>query len=250
MPSRAPPPGFASHERHDHAFDSLSGENFSVSLFQLVYIYIRRTILSFAFLLTVSGNRLLDNSALLRNTYQAQVNGNTGSSTDIEFMDPAILAVGKGRLQGGGMNNPGLNFPSQFSHFENDARLQLLMSRSLSQQQQLQQQQSLRFPDAGESFSHLNGSFGLTSRLVDQSQVNSISPFAQMSLQQPRNGVMSNGHWDGWSEGQGGSNNMSMAELLRNERVGGYNKFYAGGVYEDSKFRMPSSDLYNRTFGM
>ncbi|PON53223.1 Splicing factor-like protein [Trema orientale] len=213
VPSRAPPPGFASHERLDQTFDSLSG------------------------------NRLLDTSSLLRNAYQSQVTGNMGSTADIEFMDPAILAVGKGRLQGG-LNNPALevrpNFPSQLGSFENDARLQLLMSRSLSPQQ------NLRFPDIGDSFSHFSDSYGIPSRLVDQSQVNNLSPFAQMSIQQSRNGLMSNGHWDGWSEVQGG--NTGMAELLRNERLG-YNKFYAG--YEDSKFRMPSSgDLYNRTFGM
>ncbi|KAF3453194.1 hypothetical protein FNV43_RR03632 [Rhamnella rubrinervis] len=48
-----------------------------------------------------------------------------------------------------------------------------------------------------------------------------------------RNGLMSNGHWDGgWNEVQGG-NTMGMAELLRNERLG-FNKFYAaGGGYED-----------------
>lgn len=190
-----------------------------------------------------SGNRLLDTSSLLRNAYQPQVTGSMGNTTDIEFMDPAILAVGKGRLQGG-LNNPALemrsNFPSQLSPFENDARLQLLMSRSLSSQQ------NLRFPDIGDGFSHLNDSYGISSRLVEQSQVNNLSPFAQMSLPQSRSGMVSNGHWDGWNEVQGG-NTLGMAELLRNERVG-FNKFYSG--YEDSKFRMPSSDLYNRTFGM
>ncbi|GMN24520.1 hypothetical protein TIFTF001_000608 [Ficus carica] len=213
VPSRAPPPGFASHERLDQGFDS------------------------------ISGNRLLDTSSLLRNAYQPQVTGSMGNSTDIEFMDPAILAVGKGRLQGG-LNNPALemrsNFPSQLSPFENDARLQLFMSRSLSSQQ------NLRFPDIGDGFSHLNDSYGISSRLVEQSQVNNLSPFAQMSLPQSRSGMVSNGHWDGWNEVQGG-NTLGMAELLRNERVG-FNKFYSG--YEDSKFRMPSSDLYNRTFGM
>ncbi|KAF4354613.1 hypothetical protein F8388_009604 [Cannabis sativa] len=215
VPSRAPPPGFGSHDRMEQSYD------------------------------TFSGNRLLDTSSMLRNGYQQQVSGNIGSNADIEFIDPAILAVGKGRPQGG-LNNPGMemrsNFSSQLGSFENDARLQLLMSRSLSQQQ------NLRFPDMGDNFSHLSDSYGLSSRLVEQSQVNNVSPYAQMSLQQSRNGLMSNGHWDGWSEVQGG-NTLGMAELLRNERLG-FNKFYAGG-YEDSKFRMPSSgDLYNRTFGM
>lgn len=205
--------------------------------------------LSTNFINGVSGNHLHDNSSLLRNAYQPQPTGNIGTSGDIEFMDPAILAVGKGRLQGG-LNNPGVemrsNFPSQLSAFENDARLQLLMQRSFSQQQ------NLRYPDFGDGFSHVNDSYGISSRLLDQSQASNISPFTQLSLQQSRNNrSMSNGHWDGWNEVQGG-NTMGMAELLRNERVNerlGFNKFYSG--YEESKFRMPNSgDLYNRTFGM
>ncbi|GLT53572.1 hypothetical protein SLA2020_268350 [Shorea laevis] len=215
VPSRVPPPGFSSNERVDQAFDPMSGSH------------------------------LLDTSSLLRNSYQALPAGNVGNAGEIEFMDPAILAVGKGRLQGG-LNNPGLdvrsNFPPQLSTFENDARLQLLMQRSLSPQQ------NMRFADIGDNFSHRSDSYGLSSRLVDQSQVSNLSPFAaQLSLQQSRNALMSNGHWDSWNEVQGG-NSLGMAELLRNDRLG-YNKFYTG--YEDSKYRMPSSgDLYNRTFGM
>ncbi|KAJ7947752.1 RNA binding (RRM/RBD/RNP motifs) family protein [Quillaja saponaria] len=63
VPSRLPPPGFSSHERVDQAYDPLSG------------------------------NSLLDASSLLRNSYQAPITGNIGGTGDIEFMDPAILAV-------------------------------------------------------------------------------------------------------------------------------------------------------------
>ncbi|KAE8734446.1 Detected protein of confused Function [Hibiscus syriacus] len=70
--SRAPPPGFFSRGKIDHAFD------------------------------TTCGNRLVDSSSLLRNSYQApSASGGMGGSEDIEFMDPAILAVGKGRHPGG-----------------------------------------------------------------------------------------------------------------------------------------------------
>ncbi|XP_048233599.1 dentin sialophosphoprotein isoform X2 [Ricinus communis] len=215
VPNRAPPPGFSSHERMDQIFD------------------------------TMSGGHLLDSSSLLRNPYQAAPPGNISSSGDIEFMDPAILAVGKGRLQGG-LNTQGLdmrsNFPQQLSAFENDPRLQLLMQRSLSPHQ------NLRYADIGDNFSSLNDCYGISSRLVDQSQMGNLSPFMQMSLQHSRNGLMSNGHWDGWNELQG-ANNLGVAEYLRNERLG-LNKFYSAG-YEDSKFRMPNSgDLYNRTFEM
>ncbi|KAJ4725944.1 RNA binding (RRM/RBD/RNP motifs) family protein [Melia azedarach] len=214
VPSRAPPPGFSSHERADQSFDSMSG------------------------------NHILDSPSLLRNTYQTQPAGNLGSTGDIEFMDPAILAVGKGRLPSG-LNNPSLdirsNFPTQLSAFENEARLQLMMERSLSPHQ------NLRYANIGDSFSSLGDSYGISPRLMDQTQMNNISPFAQLSMQQSRNSLVTNGHWDGWNEVQGG-NSLGMAELLRNDRLG-FNKFYTG--YEDSKFRMPSSgDLYNRTFGM
>ncbi|WCJ41102.1 RNA binding (RRM/RBD/RNP motifs) family protein [Euphorbia peplus] len=213
VPNRAPPPGFSSQERMDQMFDALPG------------------------------NHMLDTSSMLRNSYQAPSIGNISSSGgDIEFMDPAILAVGKGRLQGG-LNNSGLdmrsNYPQQLNAFENDARLQLLMQSSLSPHQ------NLRYSDIGNGYSSLNDSYGISSRLVDQAQMSNVSPFMQMSLQHSRNGHISNGHWDGWNEGQAGS----VAELLRNERLG-LNKFYSAG-FEDSKFRMPSSgDLYNRTFEM
>lgn len=170
-------------------------------------------------------------------------NGNIVGAGDMEFNDPAILAVGKGRLEGA-LNSPGLdmrsNFTPQLNYLENEASLHLLMQRSLSQQQ------NYRFSEHGNNFSHLNDSYGLSSRL-DQSQINNLVPFPQLSLQQSRNAVLSNGQWDGWNEMQSG-NDLRVAELLRNERLG-LNKFYAG--YEDSKYRMQNSgDLYNRTFGM
>ncbi|KAK9022325.1 hypothetical protein V6N11_002599 [Hibiscus sabdariffa] len=210
VPSRAPPPGFSSHDRIDHTFD------------------------------TASGNHLMDSSSLIRNSYQAPARGGMGGSGDIEFMDPAILAVGKGRLQGG-HNNSGLdmrsNFPPQLDPYENEARFQLLMQRSLSPNQ------TVRY-DVGDGFDCHDG---ITSRRLDQLQVNNNSPFAQLSLQQSRNTHIPYGHWDGWNEVQGGKG-LGVAELLRNERLG-LNKFYSS--YEDSKYRMPpSGDLYNRTFGM
>ncbi|KAF7823475.1 CCR4-NOT transcription complex subunit 4 [Senna tora] len=212
-PSRAPPPGFSLHERVEQAFDP------------------------------ISGNSLLESSSLLRNSYQMPTTGNIGGPGDIEFNDPAILAVGKGRLEGA-LNSSGLdlrsNFAPQLNYFENEARLQLLMQQSLSQQP------NHRFSENGNAFSQFGDSYGLSARL-DQSQVSNLVPFSQLSPQQSRNVVLSNGQWDGWSEIQSG-NSMGVAELLRNERFG-LNKFYAG--YEDSKYRMQNTgDLYNRTFGM
>lgn len=195
----------------------------------------------FVFLLT--GNSLLDPSLLWRNSYQTPSTGNFGGAGDIEFMDPAILAVGKGRLQGS-LNSPMLdmqsNYSPQLNYFENEARLQLLMQRSLSPQQ------NHRFSEIGNTFSHLGDSYGISSR-IDQSQVSNLASFPQLALQQSRNAVLSNGNWDGWNEMQNG-NSMGMAELLRSERLG-FSKFHRG--YDDSKYQMPNSgDLYNRTFGI
>ncbi|KAF8395025.1 hypothetical protein HHK36_018964 [Tetracentron sinense] len=213
--SRAPPPGFSSHEKVDQAFD------------------------------TNYGSHLLETSSFMRNQYQTPLTGNIGSIGDVEFIDPAILAVGKGRLPNG-LNNYGLDmrstFPPHLSVSENEARLQLLMQQSLSLNQ------NLRFSDhIGDKFSPQSDAYGIPSRLLEQSQANNLSPFMQLSLQQSRNARMSNGHWDGWNEVQNG-NDLAMAELLRNERLG-FNKIFPG--YEDLKFRMPSSgDIYNRAFGM
>ncbi|XP_031385933.1 uncharacterized protein LOC116199631 isoform X2 [Punica granatum] len=214
VPSKAPPPGFSSHERVDQTSDMLTG------------------------------NRLLDVPPFLRNT-EPQPNGNSiGGSADIEFMDPAILAVGKGRLQAGGPASPGFDirsFPQHLRAFENDSRLDLLTQRSASPHQ------SLGY-DIGAGYTSHGDSYGVPSRILDQSPMGNLNYTQLSSFQQGRNSVMSNGHWNGWNEMQGGGNGMVMAELLRNERLG-INKLFNG--YEESKFRMPSSgDLYGRTFGM
>lgn len=164
---------------------------------------------------------------------------------DIEFMDPAILAVGKGRLPGGLNSAAGVdmrsNFPAQLSAFENEARLKLLMQGSLS---------SLRnqgFSDTGNGFSPLNDAYRMPSRIMEQTlAASNLSPFSQHPRQQSKTALMSNGQWDGWNEVQS-RNDLGMTELLRNEMLG-FNKLYSG--YEDSKVRMSSSgDLYNRTYG-
>ncbi|KAI3678437.1 hypothetical protein L6452_37729 [Arctium lappa] len=203
-PSRAPPPGFTSNERIEQTYDNLPG------------------------------NHMYEASSLMRKMHQAPAPVYNGSVGDLEFMDPAILAVG-GRVPGG-LSSPGLdmrsNFPSQHTSFENDNRLRLLVQRSFSPQNQ-------RFSElGGDNFGQRTDAYGIPSRSPYQQQAN---------FQQPRSSLMSNVHWDGWNEVQSG-NDIAMAELLRNERLG-FNKYYSG--YEDAKFRLPSSgDLYNRTFGI
>ncbi|KAI3450501.1 hypothetical protein Pfo_007166 [Paulownia fortunei] len=213
VPNRAPPPGFTSHERTEQILESLSG------------------------------NHMLDSSSLLRNQYETPSSGNTFSNGDIEFMDPAILAVGKGTLPGG-INGPDLDirssFSPQLSTYE-DTRFQSFLQRSLPPHQ------NQRFTDLADGFSTLGDAYGIPSRIMEQTLSNNLSPFSQFTLPQSRNGITSNGQWDGWNEAQSG-NNLGMAELLRTERLG-FNKFYGG--YEDSKIRMPSSgNLYNGTYGI
>jgi CCR4-NOT transcription complex subunit 4 len=214
-----------------------------------VFVFLKITFTCFSYIgliklcILLAGNSLLDNSSFLRNSHQTLSAGNIGGTGDIEFMDPAILAVGKGRLQGA-QNSQSLdiqsNFMPQLSYFDNEARLQFLMQRSLAQQQ------NLRFSELGNTFSQLGDSYGISSRL-DQSQVSNLAPFPQLSMQQSTNAILSNGQWNGWNGVQSG-NGLGVAELLRNERLG-LNKFYPG--YDDSKYRMPNSgDIYNRTFGM
>ncbi|KAH6814596.1 hypothetical protein C2S51_023614 [Perilla frutescens var. frutescens] len=213
VPSRTPPPGFTSHDRTDQFFDG-------------------------------SGNHLLDASSLLRHNYHTSSVGNTISNGDIEFIDPAILAVGKGLLPGS-VNSSGVDdlrtrYSSQLSTYE-EAKFQSILQRSLPSHQ------NQRFTSLGESFSSLGDAYCIPSRVMEQTLANNMSPLSQFALSQSRNGMISNGQWDGWNELHTG-NNLGMAEILRNERLG-FNKFYGG--YEDSKIRMPSSgNLYNGTYGI
>ncbi|CAA0811948.1 RNA binding (RRM/RBD/RNP motifs) family protein [Striga hermonthica] len=216
VPSRAaPPPGFASHGRTEPIFEPLSGSHMHNA-----------------------------SSALLRNQYQAPRDSNAFSNGDIEFMDPAILAVGKGTLPGG-INNLGVdvrsNFPPQLNMYE-ESRFQSVLQRSLLSHQ------NQRFNnDLGDKFSTLGDAYGLHSRLTDQTLSNNLPPFSQFNLSHSRNGTSHNGQWHGWSE-VNSVNNSGMAELLRTEQVG-LNKFYGG--FEDAKLHNPSSgNLYNRTYGI
>ncbi|KAH6822069.1 hypothetical protein C2S53_015857 [Perilla frutescens var. hirtella] len=215
VPSRAAPPGFTSHGRTEQIFESHSG------------------------------NHALDASSLLRNLYQAPASGDTFSNGDIEFMDPAILAVGKGTFASG-INNTGLdvrsNFSPQFNNTYDDAGFQSILQRSLPPHH------NQRYSDLGDGLSTLGDAYGIPSRIVEQTLSNNLSPFSQFALHQSRNGITSNGQWDGWNEAQS-VNNLGMAELLRSERLGFGNKFYGG--YEESKMRMPGSgNIYNRTYGI
>ncbi|KAK6142050.1 hypothetical protein DH2020_013879 [Rehmannia glutinosa] len=202
VPNRAAPPGFNSHERTEQILES------------------------------VSGNHMIDASSFLRNQYQPPSSSNNNfSNGEIEFMDPAILAVGRG------INNPGLdmrsNFPPQLSTYE-DPRFQSFLQRSLPPHE------NQRYTNFGDSFSTPGDAYGIPSRIMDQTLSNSLSPFSKFSVPQSRNGITSNRQWDALGEAQSG-NSLGMAEMRRTEQLG-FNKFY--GSYEDSKIQGLVQTIY------
>ncbi|KAL8161382.1 hypothetical protein V2J09_012871 [Rumex salicifolius] len=83
VPNR-PPPGFSSHVRSDQTFG------------------------------IKSGNHFLESTSSLRIPYQATPSGNSISIADIEFIDPVILAVGKGRPPNS-LGNSNINIGPFFS---------------------------------------------------------------------------------------------------------------------------------------
>lgn len=178
--------------------------------------------------------RLLDNLfGSHTNQYQPQISRHT---SDIEFIDPAILAVGKGRMPGvsdSGLDLKNASFPAQLQTSNNDPRLQLLM------QQSMPSHQNLRYTDhVQDAFNPIQNDNYLASRLLPQNH-GSLSPYAQMSLQQPRNSQLANGHWDGWSDLRQG-NNVPMSDMSRMLYPTEANNFHMLG----------SNDMYNRTFGL
>uniref|UniRef100_A0A0A9DXP2 RNA binding protein n=1 Tax=Arundo donax TaxID=35708 RepID=A0A0A9DXP2_ARUDO len=122
------------------------------------------------------------------NHYQPQLARQT---SDLEFIDPAILAVGKGRMPGIGDARLEMKsapaFPVQLQTSNNDPRIQLLM----------QQNQNARFADhIQDAFNPMNDNY-LASRLLAQND-GSLSPYAQMAPQQARNSAHK---WSlGWVE--------------------------------------------------
>lgn len=177
----------------------------------------------------------------------------TRNSSDLEFIDPAILAVGKGRMAGlseqvlDQKHIPVSSYPSHFSPSptNSDPRIQLLMQQALSSSNQNLRMvpDHVRDPYLPSLSDNLNGNYG-ASRFMAQN-------FTQASPhQQQRNSHIANGgsQWDGWSDLRMGGNG-EMNEILRNERIMlNSNNLFPGN--EENSFHIPGSDLYNRTFGL
>ena len=166
------------------------------------------------------------------NHYQSQFGRH---ASDMEFDDPAILAVGKGLMPGIGdsglemKNTPA--FQAQLQPASSDPRFQLHV------QPNVQSHQNLRFTDPmQDGLNHMNDNY-LASRFLAQNH-GPVSPYVHI-LQQPRNSQVTNGHWDGWSDSRQG-NNTPMSDMSRVLYPSEANKLHMLG----------SNDIYNRAFGL
>ncbi|KAK1562837.1 hypothetical protein Q3G72_017776 [Acer saccharum] len=233
MPCRAPPPGFFTHETKQRPFDS-------------------------------SASHLLQSSQqteqyLLQTSTPAARTG--GRYEDVEFVDPAILEVGKG-VQATILNNRGIDTrPTsslQLNPFDHDARHQLLMRQPLSgyQDQKFPNPLTNTFAPPNNTYSispndaysiSQNDAYSISPMLLDQSEPSNPSMFVQSSSQQFRNLNMSSGHLGNWNEVKSISD-LGVSDLMTNGGLG-YNKFISS--YEDLKCQMSNSrNLYNRGFAM
>lgn len=231
-PSRVHLPDFSSQDRFYQAHEAV----FSGLYIKFVQSSCRifSSLMCFYFL---AENHLL--SSAVENHYQAQISGNP---SDIEFIDPAILAVGKERMSLG-INNAGLGlkstFPAQISTSDSDPRIHLLRPQSLSSYHNMDIPES-----AGDRFLQLGDTY-ITSQLSAENR-RGLSPIAQISFQQLRNKQFFNKQWDGLNDLRTGSD-MGLREALRNERFGLTNGYSSN---EERKFLFPNGDLYNRDFRM
>ncbi|KAL9399169.1 hypothetical protein Peur_008130 [Populus x canadensis] len=206
VPSRVVPPGFPTHGAVHYDFDH-------------------------------SANHFLQNSAPLSR--------NIGISGDVEFIDPAIMEVGKGFLSAR-LNNPGFDakpaLSPHFSPFDHDSELQMLMRQSISAQQNIRLSDRFR-----NRFSPPDDTYSISPVLLGQSPPNKPSSFTQLTAQQIRNVHISNGSLGGWNEVKNVSD-PCMPEFLGNGGMG-FSKFVPS--YEDLKYQMSgTSNLYNRGFAM
>ncbi|KAJ0027789.1 hypothetical protein Pint_35564 [Pistacia integerrima] len=215
VPSRAPPPGFSSHGTMHKTFDS-----------------------------SVSTSQLLHTSA--------QPVRSSCRNGDVAFFDPAIMDVGQG-IHAAGIKNVGSEMRQtsspELNSFDHDARLQLLMRQSISENQNLQFPNHLanRFDLANNRFSPPNDTRRISPMLYDQSQPNNPSAFVLSTAQHFRNAHTSSGHLGDWNEVKSISD-LGVSDVMTNGGAG-YNNFIPS--YEDLKCQISSpSNLYNRGFAM
>ncbi|KAG5557463.1 hypothetical protein RHGRI_007640 [Rhododendron griersonianum] len=234
VPSREPPPGFPPRER---AHQALS---------------------------VTSGNHLVKTSSLPNSQYLVGSMTNITNNRDFDFVDPAIMVVGRGKSTN--IMNSNSSFEARPSPtpqtYEHEARLWLLMQQSASATHQdptfpstfVQEaptaHQGLICPGRiGNGFSPTGDTFGLTSMLMDPHHSYNPSPVPQLCQQKYSNGHMSNSYGGVSLNEARLRNEMGTAEIQRNERLG-LNKFFPG-YGGDLMLQMPSTgDVYNRVYGL
>lgn len=148
------------------------------------------------------------------------------SAAEVEFIDPAILAVGKGILPLE-VNNSGLGLnsiiPSQFCTTEGRRIAANQDRRFFNNDNMYDAYSSSRFP----------------------LQINNIS-YSPFTHHQPRTSNLSNSQWSDWQNvlNDGG---MGMAEMFKNG-IFGHDNFVP---MEELKFRLSNSNyLYTKPYGM
>ncbi|XP_020705975.2 uncharacterized protein LOC110116651, partial [Dendrobium catenatum] len=198
VPNRAPPPGFSSQERYENGFSSVA-----------------------------SGN-------LFHGKPQFELRS-ARNADDVEFIDPAILAVGKGILPLE-VNNTELGFnsilPPKFCATEGN-RIQSLAHRD----------RRVFNNNLADGLSTMRDAY-TSSRFPMQINNTSYSPFAHQQLRTPN---ILNSQWSDWQNVLNHSG-MGIAEFVKNERFG-HDSFIP--MKEEHKFGLSSSNhLYTRPYGM
>lgn len=218
----------------------------------------------FLYFLFISGNHLVKTSSLPNGQYLVGSTKNITDNRDFDYVDPAIMVVGRGKSTNTANSNS--NFEARPSStpqtYEDEARLWLLMQESASTMHQdptfpstFVQEAPTAYQDLicpgqiGHGFSPMGDTFGLTKMLMDPQHSYNPSPVPQLCQQKYSNRLMSNSYGGVGLDEARLRNEMGTAEIQRNERLG-LNKFfpeYSG----DLMLQMPSAgDVYNRVYGL
>ncbi|KAK1382396.1 General negative regulator of transcription C16C9.04c like [Heracleum sosnowskyi] len=228
LPSREPPPGFPACERTEQGF------------------------------LSNSGTRMVKTSSFSKSHYRTPSTGNSSNNSEADIIDPAIMAVGRGKPPNGYTNSFETRSipPSQSgAALDDNARYRLLMQQSnqdVKYPQTYMQQvpasnQGMRYSgQSGDVYSSWSDMYGISSSYMDQRQTYNPSSFTPFAQQKYTNGSLSNGYQPGL-DNMNVRNDTSIAELQRNEKLG-LNNCYTG--YGDYMLQQGSGDLYTRVFGM
>eukprot|EP00252_Welwitschia_mirabilis_P021406 TRINITY_DN5496_c0_g1_i5.p1 TRINITY_DN5496_c0_g1~~TRINITY_DN5496_c0_g1_i5.p1 ORF type:complete len:837 (+),score=207.79 TRINITY_DN5496_c0_g1_i5:195-2705(+) len=265
--SSIPPPGFSPHAKVDRMYDWTKGSGQS------------------------NGGSVNQDAFLLSpNTYSNSFSslhqyGANGSSNDLEFIDPAIMAVGRGKLPTEQIQSPHINYYSMFggpmqdlfgykSNFLGQARSSDYDARLQMQNQKPSPyvnpndsvpslRQQLKLEDQVEAFAaFLDGM--PSSRLREQAQRSFDSSLSHLSFQQQidptsRSSAAGLNGWNGWnritsaleSSFSGRKLETNLNQIAYKERLGllnGENGLVFSN-YDDTKLHIsPSEDYYRRQF--